>query len=394
MALSNVNIILGNGNLGKIDALDDGVAGLIVTGTAVAGKLELNKVYPMASTASLGTLGITAENNPLAYKDIAAFYQQTGEGAELYLLVVSEASTLTQMCSAVAGSPLKKLVDYASGRIRLVGVNRNTPVDYIGTFDAGIDQDVITAIEAANSVAESCQKQVRPFRLLLPALGWTGSLEELYKPRMGSANGVGLVMASDGRYGESTHYSAAIGQVLGRAASIPVCRSIARVRDGSIAALGYLTDGKTPEEHFDIWDALDAAGYIFYRSFTALNGYYLNADNMCAPASDDYSELNLGRVIDKAVILAYKTYITEIADNIIMDEEGKIPVAVCKAFETMITRAVNISMGNEISRFTAYVDPKQNVLSSGILTVDCKIVPLAILKTINVNLSFENPANN
>lgn len=71
MALPNVNITLGNGNIGSVTLSDDGIAGLIVTGAAVSTTLELEKAYVLSSTADLKKLGITEENNPLAYKEIA-----------------------------------------------------------------------------------------------------------------------------------------------------------------------------------------------------------------------------------------------------------------------------------------------------------------------------------
>ena len=76
MALPNVTINLEDGNLGRIAQSDDGVAGLILTGAAVAGKLELNRVYLINSTRDIAKLGITAENNPLAHKDLTAFSQR------------------------------------------------------------------------------------------------------------------------------------------------------------------------------------------------------------------------------------------------------------------------------------------------------------------------------
>ena len=107
MALPNVTINLENGNLGRIAQSDDGVAGLILTGAAVSDKLALNEVYLINSSRDIARLGITAENNPLAHKELTAFYTETGDGAELYLLVVSEATLLSQMCSIEEGSPPK-----------------------------------------------------------------------------------------------------------------------------------------------------------------------------------------------------------------------------------------------------------------------------------------------
>lgn len=393
MNLPNVNIVIGNGNMGNISLSDDGIAGLILTGAAVANKLELNKVYVLGSTLELAKLGITAETNPLAHKEITAFYNVAGEGAELHLLVVGEATTLTQMCSQDADSPLRKLVNSAAGRIRLVGINRNTPTDYEMTAEKGLDADVITAIASAHAVAEDFLTSIAPFRVLLPALGWDGQTDSLYKPREGSYNRVSVVMASDGKFGASKLYSAAIGQVLGRAAKISVHQNLGRVRDGAIAPKGYLTDGKTPEEHFSLMNLLEDAGYIFYRTFVGKNGYYLNGDATATDLADDYCFLSSGRVIDKAMVVTYRTYIDDILDNIQVDPaKGTIPVSICKSFEASIIRAVNTSMGDEMSSFTAYIDPNQNILANGQMTITCKIVPLATLREITVNLSLNNPA--
>lgn len=391
MTLSNVNIKLENGALGRVSASADGVAGLILTGKTVVGKLDLNKVYLLSSPRDLVTLGITAETNTLAHKDILAFYAQAGEGAELYLLVVSEATTLTQMCGAEDASPLKKLVDHAKGRIRLIGINRTPPAEYeAATTETGIDNDAVLAATAAQLVAESYAKQINPFRMFIPALLWDDTTDKLFKPREASSNRVGLVLAADVKFGQVA--SAAIGQVLGRAALIPVNYSIARVKNGAIAASGFLTSGKKPEECAGLHELLNDAGYIFYRLFVGKNGYYLNDDCLSAPLSDDYSNLNLGRVIDKAMIIAYTAYIDEIQDSIEVDDKGELPQYLCTYFESNIENAIAMKMQNEISQFTAYINPAQNVLSSSKLEISCKITPKGITRNINVTLGFDNPA--
>lgn len=389
MALPNVIINLQNGGLGRVAQSDDGVAGLILTGAAVAGKLELNTVYQLSSLRDLTKYGITAESNPLAYKELAAFYTEAGDGAELHLLVVSEATTLTQMCGNEETSALTKLITYGRGRIRLVGVNRLLPVEYeTDTTTTGIDNDAVTAAAAAHAAGESFAAKVMPFRCLLPAVAWDGKTDKLFKPREASYNRVGFVMASD----DQTTHSAAIGQVLGRAASNPVNYSLARVKSGALAINGWLTNGKTPEECDALLAALDEAGYIIYRTFPKKSGYYLNGDAMAAPLSDDYSNLNYGRIADKATILIYTTYIDEIGDDLEVDESGHIPAPMCAYYEGLIDNAVAVAMEGEISAFTSYVDPAQNILSSSRMTVGCKITPRGILRDIIVNLGFENPS--
>lgn len=388
MALPNVNITLGNGNLGRVAANSDSVAGLIVTGAAVAGKLEINKPYVLGSTRDLVTLGIEADTNPLADKEIRAFYTAAGEGSELHLVVVSEATTLTAMCATDAASPLCRLIEAAAGRIRIVGVNKIAPKEYTADVTDGIDADAITATAAAQATIRNFAKQIKPFRLLIAAPGWSGELEGLHKPAEGSSNGVAMVLASDDK-----GVSAAVGQVLGRAAAIEPHQSIGRVRHGAIAVKGWLTDGSTVEEKAATADALHDAGYIFYRTYPTRNGVYLNSDPMCAPVTDDYSTLANGRVIDKAVTIVYATYIDQIQDNVAVDADGKLPVGQCKNFEAMIENAVATAMDGQISDFKATIDPAQNILSSETLAISCSIVPLGRMTNINVNLEFSNPAN-
>ncbi|KAA6346436.1 hypothetical protein EZS27_006086 [termite gut metagenome] len=394
MSLPNVNIVLGNGNIGSASLSDDGIAALVLTGAEVGETLILNTPYTLAGSADLKKLGVTQENNPLIHKDVSAFYKSAGEGAELHLLVCSNETTLTQICSASAGSPLRTLLDSAAGRIRLVGVNRNAPKEYIPTLSGCIDADVITATSAAQANALSYLGQIAPFVALIPAIGWNGETASLYQPREGSYNSVSVLLASDGKFGESELYSAAIGQVLGRAAKSAVNISIARVRDGAIAATGFLTDGKTPEEHFSDRNLLHDAGFLFYRTYIGKNGYYLNDDATAAPTTDDYNRLCLTRVIQKAVVICYKTYIDEILDSLNVDAEtGKLPQPLCKAFEQYVVTGINTNMGTEISGFTAFINPDQDLITSGKLDVQCKIVPTALLKEIKVDLSFNNPAN-
>lgn len=388
MSRPNVNITLGNGNLGRVQTSDDGVAGLILTGTVVSGKLELNKHYLLGGTADLIKLGVTENNNPLIDKEVKAFYEQAGEGAELHLLVISDATTLTVACAAVESSPLNKLIDAAGGRIRLVGVNKLPSASYKPTLTECIDGDVITAVAAAHATAESQTKKVCPFRVLLPAALWNGDTESLYAPMESTYNRVGVVIASD----DKTNKTAAIGRVLGRASKIAVHQSIGRVKDGAIATGGWLTDGTEYQEASSKINLLHDAGYITYLKYPTKNGCYLNGDPMAAPMTDDYSELHLGRVIDKAYTIIYNTYITEIMDNITVSEDGKLSSAVCLYFESLINNAIGVAMGTEISSFSAYVDPSQNVLSSGVLAISGKIVPQGVIKEINFGLSFSNPA--
>lgn len=389
MALPGVTIELMSGGLGRVSATDDGVAGLLLTGTAVGSTLELNKHYQLSTTRDLDTLGVTAENNPLVDHEVRSFYAQAGDGSELHLLVVSEASVLEDMCDPSAGSPLCKLIEGAGGRIRIVGVNRLIGEEESPDTSQGIDGDAIAAAAKAQQCAEGYAEKIMPFRVFLPAAKWTGEVGT-YKPSESSYNRVAMVLASEGEL--SGQYPAAIGMVLGRAAKAEPQQDLGRVKFGSLAAEGYFTDGSPFLSKQGLADSLNDAGFIFFLNYPSRNGCYLNGCPMACAATDDYAVLNNGRVIDKAMVVCYDTYISEIMDNLVVDADGKLSSGVCTNFEAMVENAVASLMDGQISSFSAYVDPDQNILSISRLEIECTIVPLGVAKNIHVKLGFSNPA--
>lgn len=398
MALPGVNITLGSGGLGRVAATADGVAGLLLTGAAVAGEKEgevkfaLNKHYQLSSTKDLAGLGITAENNPLIDHEVRSFYAQAGDGAELHLLAVSETTSLTTMVDGVE-SPLGKLVEESAGRIKILGVNRLITAEQEVDDSKGIDADAITAAAKAQQTADSYAAKIMPFRMFLPAAKWTGTLDsDSWLPSTASYNRVAMVLCSEGKLEEQ--YPAAIGMVLGRAAKAEPQQDLGRVKFGSLAADGYFTDGSQFLKKLAQIDGLNEGGFIFFLNYPSKNGCYLNGCPMACATTDDYAVLNNGRIMDKAMRIAYDTYISEIMDNINVDENGKLPAGVCLSFESMIENAVALQMDGQISSFNAHVDPEQNILSTSRLEIECTIVPLGVLKNIHVLLSFNNPALN
>ncbi len=388
MGRPNVKITLGNGGLGRSSVSDDGVAGLVLTGAAVSGGLELNKHYQLSGTADLETLKIDPETNPLAYKEIAAFYAQAGEGAELHLLVVSEATTLTQMCDTVAGSPLRRLVDAAQGRLRLVGVNKIAPDEYDDDTTQGIDKDAITAAEKAQAVLVSYAEKVMPFRVLMAAPAFDPECESLFQPRESSTNGVGFVLVSD----DAANHTAAVGLVLGRAASLSVHQSLGRVKSGAIGTEIALTDGTPFREADGMADRLHDAGYILPISYPRKNGAYLNGDPTAAPVTDDYAQLRFGRVVDKARIIVYSTLIDEILDTVDAESDGYLSAGQCASYASMIENAVATQMQGEVEAFSCTIPREQNILSSERIEVTATIQPKGVVSTFDVTLGFTNPA--
>ena len=116
---------------------------------------------------------------------------------------------------------------------------------------------------------------------------------------------------------------------------------------------------------------------------------------MTVANTDDYHFLSRGRVIDKAHVLAYTTFVQEVDDEVPVNADGTLDAGFCKWLERQITNQVNNTMtaNKEISSVSCYIDPTQNILSTNTLNVVLKITPVGYATDIEISLGFENPAS-
>ncbi|MFQ3578529.1 MAG: DUF2586 family protein [Bacteroidales bacterium] len=390
MGIPKINVQLSNGALGGVVATGDGVSGLVLSGAAVTDKIDLLDPVQLFSPTGLADYGITLANNPLAWKEVQAFYEKAPAGTELWLILYAPATSLASVCDkSQASNPVKLLLDSAEGRVRLLGINKILESNYVPTLTNQIDQDVITAITNLQNLLNDYFVANKPCRALLPAQCWTGVTAGLFNPRQNTTNRVGVVMSADATY--NTWANANIGETLGRAAGIQVHRNIGRVKDGSMSTTAFFTDGKAALDHEDKWNTLADYGYIFKMKYFGKNGYFFHSDPMAVAITNDYNSLSLGRTIDKAQTIAYQTYIDELNDNVLVTEEGTLDGGVIAYLEGRIENAVNQLMAGEISSFRVFISPNQNILSTKKLAVTMRIIPQGTIGEIDIELGFENP---
>ncbi len=109
--------------------------------------------------------------------------------------------------------------------------------------------------------------------------------------------------------------------------------------------------------------------------------------------TDDYSFLARGRVIDKAHILAYTTFVQEVDDEVPVNADGTLDAGFCKWLSQQIINQINNTMtaNKEISAVNCFIDPAQNILSTNELNVVLKLTPVGYATDIEINLGFANP---
>lgn len=395
MPLPGVSIEIQNGALGQTPATDDAVVGLLLQGPAVSGGIQVGVPTQFTSLADAEAVGLDEAYDTTeevrVWKHIRDFYAEAGTGAVLWVMLVSQAISMEDMVDVAEANYAKKLLDGASGAIRVLGVTRSPADGYTPSTTANqIDLDVVTAINFAQALATAYADAFTPVRVVLEARSFTGTSSTLVDLKLRDDNRVAVMLGDT-----VTGGGGAVGLLLGRLASDPVQRNPGRVKSGALdietAYVGSETVEAVPAKIVQIHDK----GFISLRTYPRKAGYYFTDDPTATAATDDYNSLARGRVIDKAIVLAYDVFVNEILDEVEIDTLGRIAPDKAKYYQTIIESAISQAMTaeGEISSVSALVDPAQNVLSTGEICVELRIIPVGYARTIVVKLGFNNPAN-
>lgn len=393
MSLPQIEITIGNGALGLVIPTNDALSGMILQGVAPT-DLVLGTPKLLTSLADAVAAGIDedydTDNSLTAYKAIKEFYEEAGTGAQLWVMVISQAIDMETAFDKAETDYAVKLLNAAGGGIRMFTIVRNPSPGYTPTIANGVDTDVQAAIVKAQSLAEEYVKQYKPLRIILPAYAYNDTASDLEDLKTRTDNRVAILI------GDSiSGSSAGVGILLGRLASQPVMRNVGRVKTGALPIINGYIGTQTVEAATGDIAVLHGKGYITLRQHVGKAGYYFTDDPTATAATDDYSQLSLGRVIDKAIFLAYTVYVEELLDEVLIDPNtGQISTAQAKYLQTIVESAINVAMtaNNEISGVAAQVDPSQNVLSTSKIVVKLRITPVGYTRTIEIDLGFVNPS--
>lgn len=381
MALPNVYIELVRNGLGLVAVSNDNVTGLIVPGVAVPDKLELNKAYTIYSTSGAAEIGIDAETNKAAFRQISEFYSVAGEGKKLWVMVVAATVKLPELVdTTLPVCPAKKLLLTAGGEISVLGITAGANSGV--TLD-GLDDTVYSALTKGQVLAEQMTAQIMPFVLVVEGRGMTDSaslkdLSTVLKYR------AAVMLGSTTNDG-----SASVGMLLGETASLPVQRKISRVKNGVLPIdTAYLTDGKKVKEREDLGTLHDKR-FIVFRQFPGRAGYYFSGDPTAAATTDDLNVIARIRTIDKAMKIAYNVYVEELDDDVELNDDGTLHPSVAAYLKEKIENQVKGAMKGEISNFKANVDTSINVAAGNAQKVYLDIYPRGYLNPIQVVLGFK-----
>lgn len=395
--LPRVKINFTNGALGSVTPSADCVVGMVVTGVDVTGsdKLTTGNVYILKKFDDLTALGVTENNNAFLYKHVREFYQQGGDGQELWLMVVPQTvkpSAALDKTNAYA----KKMVQVANGRIRVLAVAYQPATDEETTLVNGLESDVTTALVKGQELAEWATTQLfAPLFVVLAAHGYKkANLTSLPDLTEMSYNRVGLLIGDT----VSDSDGAAIGLLAGRIAECPVHRSIARVKDGALMVESIYIDDEDPTIA-DV-ETIHDKGYITFRCLTGKSGYFFTDDPLACGISDDYRAIARRRTVDKAYRIMYATMLEYLNDEVPMTNDGYLVPSLVKSWEQNVVSAIanqmtaNGELGTDPNDSTdkgvlCTIDPQQNIVATSTIKVVAKVKPYGYAKYIDVELGFQ-----
>lgn len=386
MALPNIKFNVSNNGLGLLQSNIQKIPGLVLTGATVAGanKVTVGNSYQIFSLQEAINLGIEETGtNSFAYKQIKAFYDKAGKGAELWFMLVLQSVTMEVMADKNENYAKKLLAD-AQGKIRVLGIVKKSGTTE--TISFGLDEDVHLSAVKAQELSVDFDSRYNPVRVIISGNKFDGTVANLKDYSTTALNRVSILIANNDGSKE-----ASVGLALGRLASIPAQRKLNRVKDGAVEDLNaYFTNGELVATLDTAWDAIDAKNYIFLRSFANLSGYYFTSDKSLTTSTDDFNSMARGLVMDEAKLIAYTALIEELSDEIPVTPAGTIHPAILKSWQNKIERQIKgnmIDLG-KLSGVKAFIDENQNILVTNNLVVELQLLPVGYSDFITVNIGF------
>lgn len=391
--LPRVKIMFENGNLRQTAQMPDGVGGIVCTGAAVVGKFDLATPYILRRFEDLETLGITAANNPEIYKIVSEFYEEAAANLELWIMGLADTVKLSDMADQTQDYG-KKLINAANGRLRWIAFSRKPGVGYTPTITNGLDGDVYTAIGKAQTLCEwATTAKYAPLFAIIEGAGYGNSPITLTDLTTMTNNRVAVLLGDT----VSDSKKANVGTLCGRISAIGVQRNIGRVKDGTVAPTAVYIGNKTVDAAD--FESIHEKGFITFRTYVGRSGYYFNDDFLAALPSDDYCRITARRTVDKAYRIAYDVLLNELLDEIPVNADYTLQEGFIKSWEANIISAISQQMtaGGELSAdlqngdrgVTVYIDPTQNVVSTGKIVVRIRVRPFGYARYIDVFLGFQ-----
>lgn len=418
MAIPSVVFAIGSG-LNRPAPSDRSTSAMLMQGVATSATsttlaLALGTIIELRSVSDAEAYGLNAAydttNKVLVYHHITRFYKRC-PGAKLYIKLVSQTTTLTNMCDKTL-THLKELLSssLAGGRVHQAAVALNPTTSYTATATGGLDGDVLTAATKAQALATEEYALGRPVEIIIEGRQFNGTASAATDLRALGFPNVSVIIAQDSDIANiaiSTpsvyKYYAAVGDYLGMIASAGVSQSIgwpARFPltdplDGAFMHCGISSnaDVATMESSFD---TLFDKGYVFAAARQGLSGYYFMGAPVCNSVSDDRAYLENSRTLNAALRVLNAAYAPRINSPIPLSPDGTMTPAAAGELEALGKTALQTAlMPDDISGCSVVVDRTHNFITQGEqVSITFEIQPIGVARKITGTVLLNSTLTN
>lgn len=391
--LPGASVEFENGNLGIVAVNPDTICG-IVASAVVNGSFELNKHYVVYSLKEAETLGVlpTVDNYNF-HKTIKEFYQEAGDGQELWIYGAAKTEDLDTLLENS-----RTLLTAANRRISNVFV-KYTPSVAETTTEFGLRTGFAQTIANAQDIAEDFTKiNVNPVTIFLEAYNFTGVAQDLVGFSATTYNRVGVLIGdTETRTGTTNAKGAALGVLAGRITKKQLHEKISKVELGALKPLEFsIVDTKAIEYNVT---PLHDKGFITFTTHIGKTGYYFTSDRLACTVEDDYHFLANRQVIDKAYKLAMATLTNYVESDFNLTNDGKISPIDAKTIEAEIERVIaqemtakgNLSFDQSKSNdrgVKATVDLNEKIAITSTIKGEIKVKPKGYSSYLKFNLGY------
>jgi hypothetical protein len=389
MGISKITVNRGKGGLGRPLATNDHISGFIMPFTNAnlpAGFSTTDRtkiVYSISDVEALGIVKAGTYTTQIWYH-LNQFFKKQPNG-KLYIHLIDD--------TAIDYSSIETLQRSADGEIR-----------QIGFFDpnTAFATAKVTTLQASATILEG---EDMPLSVIYSAntrgIATVGGFVDL---RALSCKNVSVCIGEDGA-NDGTAIATATGKSLGCIGAVLGMVSLSKVHE-NIGWVGQfnVVDGS----EFDVpaislnsasvqvktisktaLNGLSDYGYIFLIKRPGFAGTFFNDAPTCISVTSDYAYIENNRTIDKAVRNVRSFMLPFINSPLYINEDGTLDENTISLFKNEASRGLeSMEIDGELSAFSVTINPAQNVLSTGQLSIAIKLVPVGVAREIVLNIGF------
>ena len=385
--MQQLKITRTNGNIPRSLPGEDHISGLLFYGSTLpTGFTDKTRIQAVSTIETAEKLGITAdaaawETRVLHYILTSIF--NSNPAISLYVGIFKPAT------NAPTFAEIKKMQDYAGGKIRQCGV-------WNGTVE--LSASILTSLKAVHNTLES---QDRPMQILYaPKVTDVTSMPA----ELAGANqyGVSVIIGQDGAGVAAELYASAdnsskasvsgLGDLVGICSAAAVNESIAWVEKYPTGiAVPAFGDG-TLLRDLDraVIEALDASRYLFFVTYDGFAGSFFNDSHTMDAVTSDFAYIEAVRTMDKAC-RGVRTYtLPKLGRPLKVDAStGKLATYVVEDLQITANKALeDMVKAGELSGYKVEIDPNQNVLSTSEVEMVITNVPTGVMRKLGIKIGF------